>query len=298
MNPNEKSRRALPTVVSPVVNPCLKWPGGKRWLAPVLADIMKRELAGRYFEPFLGGAAVFLTLRPRAALLADINHELIEFYRVSRRQPEAVVEAAWRFRNDEDGYYAARSSRPRTTVGRAARFLFLNKTCWGGIYRLNRVGEFNVPFGRSGRHVCSRQSVRAVADALKTSILRCSDFEAVIEEAVEGDGVYADPPYTTKGENNGFVRYNEKLFAWEDQERLARVCRKAGRRGVFVAVSGLWHDDLLSLYPGWWAMRLPRSSLISRKAEGRRLVSEVVLFSRRPMGLVSETDLTRIATHS
>jgi DNA adenine methylase len=164
----------------------------------------------------------------------------------------------------------------------AARFLYLNRTCWAGIYRLNRQGHFNVPFGKSGRALGFQDNIADVARMFGKATVCACDFEESISLSGPGDVVYADPPYTTKGENNGFVRYNERLFSWRDQVRLSECCRAAKRRGVFVGVSGLCHSDLLSLYRGWWMLRIARKSLVSRKTAGRGEIHEVVLLSRRP----------------
>lgn len=264
------------------VVPFLKWPGGKRWLAPVLAHILRHELHRQYFEPFAGAASVFLRLNPKRAILADINEELIEALTTVRSQASDVVDAVWRLSNSEECYYRVRSSNPRTPIGRAARFVYLNRTCWGGIYRLNRDGQFNVPFGNSGRRLCSKAHVESVARKMRNARIVVSDFEPVVSNSRKGDVVYADPPYTTRGKNNGFVRYNESLFSWDDQIRLAVVTRKAARRGVFVAVSNMYHKEVLSLYKGWWAMKVERTSCVSRNEAGRKRVQEVVVFSRQP----------------
>jgi len=264
------------------IEPLLKWPGGKRWLAPELAPILSAECRGRYFEPFLGGGAVFLALQPARAVLSDNNAELIESLDVLRSAPDGVLERLWRFSNSADCYYSVRASRPTTPVGAAARFIYLNRTCWGGIYRLNRRGEFNVPFGDSGRVICRKRDLEENARSLSRAKLLCRDFETSMGQAKAGDVIYADPPYTTKGQNNGFVRYNERLFAWKDQKRLAAAARAAARRGAFVAVSGLWHKDVLGLYPGWCRMRLDRPSNVAGDPAYRGRAHEVVLFSRTP----------------
>jgi len=150
---------------------------------------------------------------------------------------------------------------------------------------MNQRGEFNVPFGNSGRIICRRCYLEDNARSLKRAKLLCGDFEVTMREARSGDVVYADPPYTTKGQHNGFVRYNEKLFAWRDQKRLANAARQAARRGAFVAISGLWHKDLLRLYPGWWRMRLDRPSNVAGDPAYRGRAEEVVLFSRAPSAL-------------
>ena len=272
-------------IVTPRMPPFLKWPGGKRWLAPSLRNVLLQELEGTYYEPFLGAGAVFLEIRPQTSVLSDTNQELIQFIAVVRGSPEAVVRAVWRWSNTAECYAAVRNSVPRSDVGRAARFLFLNRTCWGGIYRTNRSGLFNVPFGDSGRRLCSMRHVTEVSAAFSNATLLAQDFESAICCAGKGDVVYADPPYTGKGENNGFIRYNEKLFSWSDQERLAKACRSAKRRGAFVAVSGLQHDELLALYNGWWVLKVSRHSTVSRERSSRQKISEVVVFSRRPQNL-------------
>ncbi|MCH8043054.1 MAG: Dam family site-specific DNA-(adenine-N6)-methyltransferase [Planctomycetes bacterium] len=270
---------------TPRLLPFLKWPGGKRWLAPLLRAIMVRELTGTYYEPFVGAGAVFLQLRPERSVLSDTNSDLIHFFNVVRTRPEEVVRAVWQCSNTAECYARVRRRVPRSDVGRAARFLFLNRTCWGGIYRTNKVGEFNVPFGDSGRRLCSLQHVIDVSAVYSNAALAVQDFESGFRCAKSGDAIYADPPYTGKGENNGFVRYNEKLFSWSDQVRLARECRSAKQRGVFVAVSGLRHDELLSLYSGWWVLKLSRHSTVSRELASRRQITEVAIFSRKPKEL-------------
>lgn len=270
---------------SEVITPFLKWPGGKRWLAPTLCEVIRAELSGTYFEPFVGAGAVYLAARPLKAVLSDTNGQLIDFLNTVSQQPEAVVRATWRWSNTAECFQKVRRSVPRTEVGSAARFLYLNRTCWGGLFRTNQNGDFNVPFGDTGRRLCSLQHVVCVSAEYARASISAQDFEVAIDSSVKGDVVYADPPYTGKGENNGFIRYNERLFSWSDQERLAKACRSARRRGVFVIVSGLQHHDVLSLYPGWWVLQKSRHSRVSRDISARREIHEIVLFSRRPAGL-------------
>ncbi len=264
------------------VEPFLKWPGGKRWIAPLLSEIVEPLLLKDYFEPFLGGGALFFHLRPLRALLSDINPDLVLCMRSVKRNVEDIVRTIRRWPNKRKCYDQVRSRQPRCAHVAAARLIYLNHTCWGGLYRVNRRGEFNVPFAAAGRSVCDYENLRACAGALAGAEIENSDFEKVIETAGKGDVVYADPPYTTLGQDNGFIRYNERLFAWQDQERLASVCGQASSRGAFVVVSGLWHKSILALYPKWWAMPVGRFSAVSGKTEGRRRVTEVLLFSEKP----------------
>lgn len=262
----------------------LKWPGGKRWLAPLLAKAIRPRLKSTYYEPFFGGGAIFFHLQPQQASLSDVNSELIDFLDAIRADAEAVVRAVWRFSNNRECYDRVRRMRPRSDVGRAARFLYLNRTCWGGIYRLNRQGEFNTPFGDSGRAICHREVVLECARILKVATIEVCDFASPMGHAGKGDVVYCDPPYSFAG-SNGFIRYNSRLFGSLDHERLARTAQDAASRGADVVVSGLFTPELLRLYPGWWSISIERKSLVSRSPAGRRWVSEAALFSWRPVEL-------------
>ena len=273
---------------SDCVRPYLKWPGGKRWLAPWLVDCLISELKGEYYEPFLGGAAVFLHLNPSSAVLSDINSDLIESIDTIRKYPSQVVHAAWRFSNTRTCYERVRRSIPRSAIGAAARFLYLNRTCWGGIYRLNRKGEFNTPFGNSGRVICRKSDVLHASSRFNRAILKSSDFEDVLTACGEGDVAYLDPPYATSGIGECFVRYNSQPFAWNDHLRLAGAALRASSRGAFIALSAFWRDEFVSMYPGWWVGQVLRHSNVSQVPAKRRKISEVVMFNRIPKSFANQ----------
>lgn len=239
-------------------------------------------MEGTYFEPFLGGGAVFFCLRPPRAILSDVNQELVQCMRSVRDEVEKVASIIPRWANRENCYYRVRRMTPLSRPTVAARLIYLSHTSWGGLYRVNRKGCFNVPYGRNGRAVCDLYALRSCAHLLRRADILCADFEPVINRATARDTIYADPPYTTRGQNNGFVRYNEDLFAWRDQERLAFACHRARRRGALVAVSGLHHPSVIALYKGWWAIRVIRFSSVSMQPAARHSVAEVVLFSHKP----------------
>lgn len=263
--------------------PILKWPGGKRALAPRIAGLFPPRY-GRYIEPFAGGAALFFYLEPRRAVIADRNSELIEVYETVRRFPSEVISRLKLMRISSAEYYSVRARSPRSAIGRAARFLYLNRTAFNGIYRVNRAGRFNVPFGcKPGTVVCDEPALRRAAVLLGDAILRSCDFEEVVAEAVSGDLVYADPPYTTAHDNNGFRRYNESLFSWADQVRLAAALRAAAERGANVAVSNAHHSELNSLYNGFFRHVMERASCIAGLSQHRRSVTEA-LFTSFPAG--------------
>lgn len=263
-----------------MVSPFLKWPGGKRWLTGLLVPLLRQRLAGKYFEPFLGSGAMFLALQPRDALLSDINEELVQALRVIADRPEEVVGAVWRLSNTAECYYRMRSAEPRSAVGKAARFLYLNRTAWGGIYRLNRAGEFNTPFGNSGRVICRLKPVLDAADHFARADLEALDFETSMAMAKDGDVVYADPPYT--GPSSGhesFMRYTPYRFSWADQKRLASAALGAYERGATVVVSGRAEFGIDALYPDWPVLSLSRSCRVSRRVDSRSSFNEILLLS-------------------
>ena len=269
-----------------VINPFLKWPGGKRWLVSMIKEIVALEISdsGFYFEPFLGAGSTFLAISPKRAILSDINQELIDCIETVTIEPTKVMASLKKYSNTKEVYYKARASKPRSKVTAAARFIYLNRTCWGGIYRLNQKGEFNVPFGNSGRSVMTKIVLYACAELFSKASVQCADFDKIIQNATNGDAIYADPPYTLSRKNNGFIRYNDRLFSWDDQVRLSKASKRAKKKGAFVVISGLWHEDILGLYRGWWFIKIPRKTLISRDSEKRREIYEILLLSKKPCG--------------
>lgn len=265
--------------------PFLKWPGGKRWAAPLIATLVIRSLRHTYFEPFLGGGALFFCLRPPRALLSDINADLINTYIAVQRSPGELIRRVKALPVSTQVYKRLRESAATGSLNKATRFLYLNRTAFGGIYRLNRHGQFNVPYGGGNRGpspLWSRNLLMNASIALRNAAIELSDFEPVIESAGPGDVVYCDPTYTVTHDNNGFRRYNETNFSWADQERLARAARRAVNRGAVVLVSNAHHRSLKSLYRGAECQLLSRPSCVSADASKRRTVEEYLFVLRPP----------------
>jgi DNA adenine methylase len=262
-----------------MTTPFLKWAGGKRWL--MNAGLPRPATYKRYVEPFLGGAAVFFGLKPADALLSDVNPELIRLYRVMRDDPKGLLEAmrAHHEKHDSDYYYAVRAAVPAGDLEKAARTLYLNRTCWNGLYRLNKKGEFNVPIGTKSAVVMPDDDFVAVSKLLKAADLACCDFEYSIDQAEEGDFLFVDPPYTVKHNMNGFVKYNENIFTWADQVRLRDAVARAVERGAAVVVTNADHASVLELYEGVAEYKkMPRSSVLAGPADRRGKTTEA-LFS-------------------
>jgi DNA adenine methylase len=266
-----------------MTSPFLKWPGGKRWAAEKIARIVSSVLTGTYYEPFLGGGAVFFSLCPPKAVLSDVNAELINTYLQVRDRPRLLLKRLQCMAVTKDGYYTVRAARPRTNLGRAARLLYLNRTAFGGIYRLNREGRFNVPYGggeRTPEPLWSRRLLMEASEVLAGATIKVSDFEVVLEAAQEGDVVYCDPTFTVTHDNNGFVRYNERNFSWTDQRRLATAARRAARRGAVLIVSNAHHAAVRKLYAHSQVHVLTRISRVCPDPVARHRVSEYLFVLR------------------
>lgn len=263
-----------------IIIPFLKWAGGKRWLVQH-PEFEFPEFDGKYIEPFLGSASVFFSIRPRDAILADINSELICAYQAMKSEYELVLRHLKNHarQHGKRYYYQIRDeAKPTSSAGRAARFLYLNRTCWNGLYRVNLSGKFNVPKGTKSKVLLDTDNFEATAKALKTAQLFCSDFEPIVDKASKGDLIYADPPYTVHHNANGFIKYNEILFSWEDQTRLRDCLIRARARGAAVLISNANHPSIVKLYSGVGQLvQLNRASVISGRASGRKVTSEVLI---------------------
>lgn len=190
---------------------------------------------------------------------------------------------------EETFYYRIRARIPRNETTRAARFLYLNRCCWNGLYRVNRDGKFNTPFGRFvNPTICDRERIRTAATILQGAEVRTADFEISIESAAPGDLVYLDPPYVSGHQNNGFLKYNAPLFAWGDQKRLSDCAMMLAELGVHVVVSNADHPAVIRLYKGFRYYRAKRRSLIGASCASRGIVREALLSSYALFGTESE----------
>ncbi len=247
----------------------VKWVGGKQTILPQLLARVPRTFK-TYFEPMVGSGALFLSLHPNRAVLCDINAELMLCYEVVRDQVEALIKALGQHQNTSEHYHKVRAQVPSMLppIERAARLIFLNKTCYNGLYRVNRDGHFNVPYGRNGRSIFRDVAVlRRVSTQLQGVQLRCADYAAACQEAARGDLVYFDPPYLARSQR--LIRYNQQGFPEAEHRRLAALVRELDRRGCFVMVSNSNVPLAHELYSDYRTevIRLRRS--VNANAEGR-----------------------------
>jgi DNA adenine methylase len=269
----------------PDARPFLKWAGGKSRLitdyAPHLPEV---ETIRRYFEPFIGSAALFFHLQPRRARLADCNRKLIEVYEVVRDDVEALIARLQPHKNERKYYYQIRAQDPCTLdkVARAARIIYMNKTCYNGLYRENQKGEFNVPFGRYRRpRICDETRLRAASQALQGVELCASDFAEAVADAGEGDFVYFDPPYVPLNATSNFTSYSRFGFDEHDHRRLAATVDELTERGCRVMLSNSAAPLVYELYerPAYRLERIEARRNINSKADGRGPVTELLILN-------------------
>jgi DNA adenine methylase len=240
------------------------------------------ERFNRYYEPFLGGGALFFSLRPPLASLSDINGELVSCYKVVRDHPSKLVEALKQHVYEEKHFYEVRDRDPKrlSAIEGAARTIFLNKTAFNGLYRVNSRGEFNVPFGRYKRPQFSDpENLAACSEALRRVKIEVKDFEKALREPGEGDFVYLDPPYVPRSNTAYFTSYAVGGFDWEDQQRLAKVVKDLSKRGVKFMLSNSDVPSLRKLYKGFRIEGVVATRRINSRVEGRGDTPEIVVLN-------------------
>ena len=274
-----------------MARPFLKWAGGKAKLAPLVAE-RAPERIGRYHEPFLGGGAVFFALleagRIDGATLADGNADLIETWRVVRDDVEKLIRHLRDHARQYEGrewsrrgqyYYEVRDRlRPRSPAGRAARLILLNKTCFNGLYRVNREGRFNVPHGRHRNpRILDREGLREASAALACATIKAIDFEEACARAEPGDFVYLDPPYQPLSDTSVFTEYTQGGFGIEEQHRLRDAFDDLTARGVPALLSNSDHPVIRKLYGRYDITEVPMGRNINANVAGRAPITELLI---------------------
>lgn len=262
--------------------PFLTWAGGKRWLVNNYPEMFPTEYE-IYIEPFLGSGSVFFHLNPQKAILSDVNSDLIDTYLAIKTDWLSMYKhlKIHHRKHSNDYYYKIRSVKARKLETRAARFLYLNRTCFNGIYRVNKQGDFNVPVGSKQNVILPTDNFPIISARLKNALLLNQDYETVIDLAKKNDFLFIDPPYTVNHNENGFIQYNEKLFSWADQVRLCKSLVRARERGAKIMVTNANHESVRNLYSehGFEYQIVSRFSGISSKAKGRKKFEEIIIKS-------------------
>lgn len=270
--------------VDVVASPVIKWVGGKTKLLPELLA-RKPSHFRRYYEPFAGGAALFFRLAPQRAVVADSNRDLIALYGALVADPGAVIRKLehHRLAHDEDHYYATRAKwnddhAAWPAAERAAAFIYLNKTCFNGLWRVNRAGAFNVPIGRyADPPICVPDALHAASAVLARAELRCSDYKTATRDAKAGDFIYFDPPYDPVTPTANFTSYSAVGFGEADQRELAATAKQLVARGCQVMLSNSDTPFIRSLYHGMSIDRVRCARAINSNASKRGEVDELVI---------------------
>lgn len=272
----ERKQRVMPA------RPFLKWVGGKGRLVPDLLARMPSRY-GAYYEPFVGGGALFFAASPHGSLyLSDASSELINLYTtIKTRVQDLIRELKGNgYVYDEKVFYAIRNETPSTAVKRAARTIYLNKTCFNGLYRVNRKGSFNVPFGRyTNPTILDEENLRACAHALRMASIDRFDFAVSTKGALKNDFVYFDPPYVPLSETSDFTKYTAGGFTAADQERLAQEFRRLASRGVYVMASNSDTPLVRRLYKGFNIEEVQVGRTVNSKKGARGKVGELIIRS-------------------
>lgn len=260
--------------------PFLKWAGGKRWFVKKHLDLLPKKFK-TYIEPFVGSGAVFFKLNPRVAIINDLNTSLINVYETIKNNPESLVHELEKHNNNhsKDYYYYIRSHNYDSSVEQAGQFIYLNRTCFNGIYRVNLKGEFNVPIGTKTQAILESDDFLEVSERLTNVEIFNQDFESIIDMAKKGDFIFVDPPYTVSHNNNGFIKYNETLFSWNDQVRLCESLKRAHKRQVYFLCTNANHESINELYKEEYFSKdiVSRYSSISGKKSSRNQYEEIVI---------------------
>ena len=264
-------------------SPILRWAGGKSWLFSKLPELLPSKF-NNYHEPFLGGGSVYLFLKENSLIkgrsfLSDLNPDLINCYRQLRNNYPELIKRLSKYKNTESYYYMVRSSNTECRLEKAANFLYLNRTSFNGIFRVNLQGEYNVPYGfKSYDKLFDLQNLNATRLLLRSAKLSVYDFEESLKNITKNDLVFIDPPYTIAHNHNGFIKYNQKLFSWSDQERLLRFVKTLNRKGAYFILTNAAHKSIFNLFQNECEIReLKRTSLVGGKGATRGKVSEYLL---------------------
>ena len=275
-----------------ILKPLLKWAGGKRHIAPVIEQFLPADWNnGTYFEPFLGGAALFLHLSPKSARLADVNPWLVGFYVNVREQPNELFALISKYAKEFDAiqqdqkksqYLELRKefNNDELSLKSSALFYVLNKLCFNGLYRENLKGKFNVPFGQKTRFPSLSEDDFVTASRRLLGVeLQCSDFEQAVLNAQPGDFVYFDPPYVPINATANFTSYSSEGFGIEAQRRLAELMRTLRQKGVNAMLSNSATEVTSQIYSGLRQVTISAPRMVSAKASGRGRIDELLIMN-------------------
>jgi len=239
--------------------PFVKWAGGKRQLIPILNENLPKTF-GTYFEPFLGGGALLFNMlterNDQKCSISDLNSDLVLSYTAIRDKIDDLIISLKNHeknyqKNSKEYYYSIRESNPRSEIEKTSRLIFLNRTCFNGLYRVNSKGKFNVPLGKyTNPNIVNEENLRSVSNILRSSrvSIKCRDFEAILRDAKKNDLVYFDPPYQPVSDTANFTSYTNKDFTYDDLNRLVELCMKLDSKGCKVLLSNSNSQEVTDMF--------------------------------------------------
>ncbi|MEH1792083.1 MULTISPECIES: DNA adenine methylase [unclassified Nostoc] len=272
----------IPKETSP--RPFLKWAGGKSRLIQQYIPYFPKSYKN-YYEPFLGGGAVFFYLQPNIATLTDINAELINTYCCVKCHADELIFLLkeHKYRHNKDYYYSVRNHSGGTDIEKAARLIYLNKTCFNGLYRVNSQGKFNVPLGRyENPNICSEILLQAASEALSHAEIKQADFTEVLNHATSSDDfVFFDPPYYPISDTSYFTAYSQNCFSKKDQELLRDTCAELANRGVKVMVCNSDSEFIRNIYKdiNFETYKIKAARSINSNIKNRGMIDELLITS-------------------
>lgn len=253
------------------IKPFLKWAGGKTQLIPELVKYIPKRI-NKYIEPFIGGGAFYFFLNPEKAIISDLNEELVITYISIRDNVEEIIDILTGYKNSEENYYKIRALKPNSlsNAERAARLIYLNKTCFNGLYRVNKKGEFNVPYGKRSGEFLDPEQLRDSSEFLQNTKILHADYLSVLKEyARTGDFVFLDPPYYPVGKYSDFKRYTKEFFYHDNHVALKEEFDRLVELGCNVLLTNSDHPVILELYQDYDIKIIETRRLISRNPNTR-----------------------------
>ena len=263
--------------------PIVKWVGGKRQL---MFELLKNrpKSYNRYFEPFIGGGALFFELQPENAYISDMNDELINLYSVVRDNVYELISDLNKHEISKEYFLEIRNLdrtdvyKNLSDVQRASRFIYLNRTCFNGLYRVNSQGQFNVPFGNyKNPRIVDENNLLNCSELLKNTEIKCADFSEILTKVKRGDFVYFDPPYVPLNETSSFTSYTKDGFDMDMQFKLREVCDELDSMGVMFMLSNSDTKFVNELYSNYQIKKVFASRAVNANAEGRGKITEVLV---------------------
>lgn len=273
------------------VKPIMKWVGGKRELLPELRKNIPSSFdkeTNTYYEPFIGGGALLFDILPHHGVINDSNEELINLYKVVKNDVDSLIREISSYPYDKDFYYSIRELDRRegfpdflSDIKRAARTLYLNKTCFNGLYRVNKKGQFNTPFGKySNPTICKEDDLKDVSSYFNDNdiSIMSGDFAQCAKDAQEGDFVYLDPPYVPLSKTSSFTSYTKEGFEDCDQKRIKSIIDDLSNNGVYVLMSNSSSSDVFDLYSSDYSVETVKvARKVNSKAHKRNKIDEFLI---------------------